>query len=70
MEPNRFFLAAAREPDARPCRGRPCRGVKAIAANGVIGDPSKASAEHGERYWEVVVMQALGKIAEATDLSS
>jgi creatinine amidohydrolase len=27
-------------------------GVHAIAANGVIGDPAQASAEHGERYWK------------------
>jgi creatinine amidohydrolase len=26
-------------------------GVKSIAENGVVGDPAKSSAEHGERYW-------------------
>jgi creatinine amidohydrolase len=26
-------------------------GVHAVAANGVVGDPAQASAEHGERYW-------------------
>jgi creatinine amidohydrolase len=29
-------------------------GVDALTANGVIGDPSKASEEHGARYWEKV----------------
>ena len=27
-------------------------GVHAVAANGVVGDPAQASAEHGARYWE------------------
>jgi creatinine amidohydrolase len=31
-------------------------GVHSVAANGVIGDPTRASAEHGARYWE----EALG----------
>jgi creatinine amidohydrolase len=31
------------------------RGVHAVAANGVIGDPARASAEHGVRYWDEVV---------------
>jgi creatinine amidohydrolase len=31
-------------------------GVHSVAANGVIGDPRRASAEHGARYWE----EALG----------
>jgi creatinine amidohydrolase/Fe(II)-dependent formamide hydrolase-like protein len=26
--------------------------VKSIAENGVVGDPARSSAEHGERYWE------------------
>jgi creatinine amidohydrolase len=30
-------------------------GVDSIAPNGVIGDPTHASAEHGERYWEAAV---------------
>ncbi len=29
-------------------------GVDALTANGVIGDPSKASEAHGARYWERV----------------
>ena len=32
------------------------KGVHSVAANGVIGDPRRASAEHGARYWE----EALG----------
>ena len=38
-------------------------GVQAIAANGVLGDPTQASAAHGERYWEKalsVTLDALG----------
>jgi creatinine amidohydrolase len=30
-------------------------GVHTIASNGVIGDPTKASPEHGQRYWEEVL---------------
>jgi len=30
-------------------------GVKAVSENGAIGDPARASAEHGRRYWEVAV---------------
>ena len=39
-------------------------GVASISANGAIGDPTKASREHGERYWsaveEIVVEQVEG----------
>jgi creatinine amidohydrolase len=34
-------------------------GVHAIAPNGVLGDPSAASADHGERYWDTVVALVL-----------
>jgi creatinine amidohydrolase len=27
-------------------------GVKSISENGVVGDPARASPQHGERYWE------------------
>jgi creatinine amidohydrolase len=37
-------------------------GVHTISANGVIGDPSQASPEHGERYWDKVVAVALEEI--------
>jgi creatinine amidohydrolase len=37
-------------------------GVHSVAANGVIGDPTKASAEHGERYWATVSAIALEAI--------
>jgi creatinine amidohydrolase len=37
-------------------------GTKALSENGVIGDPGKASAERGRRYWETAVAIALGKI--------
>ena len=29
-------------------------GVAAVSKNGTIGDPSRSSAEHGERYWAAV----------------
>lgn len=37
-------------------------GTHTIAANGVIGDPTHASAEHGERYWHQVVDIVLAHI--------
>jgi creatinine amidohydrolase len=37
-------------------------GVDAVAANGVIGDPRQASAEHGERYWREIEKIALASI--------
>jgi len=37
-------------------------GVHAVAANGVIGDPTAASPEHGERYWDRVVEIVLASI--------
>jgi creatinine amidohydrolase len=30
-------------------------GVQTVAKNGVIGDPARASAEHGARYWDEVL---------------
>jgi creatinine amidohydrolase len=37
-------------------------GVETISENGVIGDPAKASAEHGRAYWDKVVEIALAAI--------
>jgi creatinine amidohydrolase len=37
-------------------------GVHTVAENGVIGDPSRASAEHGARYWEEVLQLTLAAI--------
>jgi creatinine amidohydrolase len=37
-------------------------GVHTIAPNGVIGDPSQATPEHGQRYWDEVVSVALAEI--------
>jgi creatinine amidohydrolase len=37
-------------------------GVHTVAENGVIGDPAKASAEHGARYWEEVLSITLSRI--------
>ncbi|HWX97324.1 MAG TPA: creatininase family protein [Solirubrobacteraceae bacterium] len=38
-------------------------GVHTLAPNGVIGDPSRASAEHGRRYWDEVLRVTLAAIA-------
>jgi creatinine amidohydrolase len=38
-------------------------GVHTVAQNGVIGDPTRASAEHGARYWEKVLEVTLAAIA-------
>ncbi|HET7049329.1 MAG TPA: creatininase family protein [Solirubrobacteraceae bacterium] len=38
-------------------------GVHSVAANGVIGDPGQASAEHGARYWEAVETITLTAVA-------
>jgi creatinine amidohydrolase len=37
-------------------------GVHAVADNGVIGDPGQASAAHGERYWDEVLVITLEAI--------
>lgn len=39
-------------------------GVQAIAANGVIGDPTRASAEHGTRYWEKLSEVTLSAVSQ------
>jgi creatinine amidohydrolase len=39
-------------------------GVHSLAANGVIGDPAAASAEHGDRYWEAVLEIVLAALEE------
>jgi creatinine amidohydrolase len=38
-------------------------GVHTISENGVIGDPARASAEHGARYWEKVLEVTLTAIS-------
>lgn len=40
------------------------RGVQAIAGNGVIGNPAKASAEHGARYWDKALAIALDTLEQ------
>jgi creatinine amidohydrolase/Fe(II)-dependent formamide hydrolase-like protein len=30
-------------------------GVDSISDNGAIGDPARASADHGRRYWEAAL---------------
>jgi creatinine amidohydrolase len=37
-------------------------GVRALSPNGVIGDPTQASAEHGARYWETATAVAIDAI--------
>jgi creatinine amidohydrolase len=38
-------------------------GVHTVAQNGVIGDPRRASPEHGARYWDEVLQVTLAAIA-------
>jgi creatinine amidohydrolase len=40
-------------------------GVAALSPNGTLGDPARANAEHGERYWSAVVDLALEQIQAA-----
>jgi creatinine amidohydrolase len=40
-------------------------GTKALAENGAIGDPAKASPEHGRRYWDTAMEIALEQIEAA-----
>lgn len=37
-------------------------GTKAVSENGAIGDPARASVEHGRRYWDVAIEIALEQI--------
>ena len=37
-------------------------GVQAVAENGVIGDPARASAAHGARYWDEVLAITLAEL--------
>ena len=37
-------------------------GTKAVAENGTVGDPAKASADHGRRYWDAALEIALEQI--------
>lgn len=37
-------------------------GVDTIAPNGVIGDPARATAEHGDRYWAAAVDLVLERL--------
>jgi creatinine amidohydrolase len=37
-------------------------GVHTVAENGVIGDPARASAEHGARYWRKALELALVEV--------
>jgi creatinine amidohydrolase len=41
-------------------------GVAALSPNGAIGDPARASAAHGERYWARAVELALEQIEAAS----
>ena len=39
-------------------------GVASISENGAIGDPSRATAEHGERYWAAIVELVLEQVEQ------
>jgi creatinine amidohydrolase len=41
------------------------RSVKEISENGAVGDPARASAEHGKRYWDAALDLALEQIEAA-----
>jgi creatinine amidohydrolase/Fe(II)-dependent formamide hydrolase-like protein len=36
--------------------------VHAVSSNGVIGDPARASAGHGDRAWDEVLAIALAAV--------
>jgi creatinine amidohydrolase len=40
-------------------------GIEAISDNGAFGDPARASAEHGARYWETALDLALEQLEAA-----
>jgi creatinine amidohydrolase/Fe(II)-dependent formamide hydrolase-like protein len=40
-------------------------GVHAVSPNGVVGDPARASPDHGDRYWDEVLAIALAAVGEA-----
>jgi creatinine amidohydrolase len=40
-------------------------GVKAVAYNGVVGDPARASADHGERYWQAAIAMVMEQVEAA-----
>jgi creatinine amidohydrolase len=52
------FTGELQEAIERMFRG----GTKAVSDNGAIGDPAKASAEHGRGYWDTAVAIALEQI--------
>jgi creatinine amidohydrolase len=39
-------------------------GVDALSKTGAIGDPTRASAEHGRRYWETVLDLAMEQVED------
>ena len=67
---------AAASDVARPDRGEPgytgepgpaiaamlADGVDAVAANGVVGDPTRSTADHGARYWKEVLAITLKEV--------
>jgi creatinine amidohydrolase/Fe(II)-dependent formamide hydrolase-like protein len=38
-------------------------GVDAVAPNGVVGDSTRASTEHGARYWDEVLKITLQEVS-------
>jgi mycofactocin system creatininase family protein len=39
-------------------------GVRPVSGNGVLGDPTRACAEHGERYWAAVVQHVVEAVED------
>ena len=44
-------------------------GVAALSENGAIGDPARASAAHGERYWAAVEEIVVAQVASGGEAS-
>jgi creatinine amidohydrolase len=42
-------------------------GVRSVAENGVVGDPTRASVEHGRRYWQAAVELVIERVEAAGD---
>jgi len=45
-------------------------GVAALSENGAIGDPARASAAHGERYWAAVEEIVVAQVAAGGEASA
>ena len=67
IAPHLVRVEAAEAGDARPWRDIEAvvraRGVRAVSANGVLGDPAGASAREGERMIDQIVTRLLDLVA-------